>query len=108
MCGEYEACSNNGTFCMIFKSNNDVAIGSVLFFPDYGLCNCTEFTNTVTVYNSTECEPSTEIITYSVTLEYLTYEGSSLTFTFCNGSVYLFRELDTCYDFMVETEYPAL
>lgn len=84
-----------------------LAIKSDIYFKDYGVCNCTDFTNTITFYNATNCQINNETVTYSILLNYVTYSGTVLSFKRESCKMKLHHELEWCGGFEVGTEYPV-
>lgn len=84
-----------------------LAIKSDIFFQDYGVCNCTDFTNTITFYNTTDCKENNETVTYIITLHYVAYTGTVLSFKRESGKMRLYHELKSCSGFEIGVEYPV-
>ena len=84
-----------------------LAIKSDIFFQDYGVCNCTDFTNTITFYNTTDCKENNETVRYIITLHYVSYAASVLSFKRESGKMKLYHELESCSGFEIGTEYPV-
>ncbi|KAK8797852.1 hypothetical protein WA171_005383, partial [Blastocystis sp. BT1] len=94
-CGIYSTCVNHHLYSLLF---------SFQFF-DYVTCHCSNYTQTIDVYDGANCMNASRVVSYELVFSLFNYSHSSFTYRFDHGSfLYHLNSTDCKYD--IGISYP--
>ena len=104
-CGIYSTCVNHHLYCDYLILWSFVALLFSFQFFDYVTCHCSNYAQTIDVYDGANCMNASRVVSYELVFSLFNYSHSSFTYRFDHGSfLYHLNSTDCKYD--IGISYP--